>query len=33
MSIEGTYVPSATQWVRDNVELYESTNGEQGNTL
>lgn len=33
MSIEGTYVPSATQWVRDNVELYESTNGEKGGTL
>lgn len=33
MSIQGTYVPSATKWVRDNVELYESTNGEKGRTL
>ena len=27
------YVPSAAEWVRDQVELYERTNGAQGNTL
>jgi deazaflavin-dependent oxidoreductase (nitroreductase family) len=29
----GTYKPSPVQWVRDQVELYESTNGEKGTTL
>jgi F420H(2)-dependent quinone reductase len=33
MALEGTYVPSTSQWVRDNVEEYEATNGERGNTL
>ena len=33
MALNGTYVPSTTQWVRDNVEEYESTNGEKGGTL
>lgn len=33
MSIEGTYVPSATEWVRNNVELYEATDGREGRTL
>ena len=33
MSMEGTYVPSKVQWVRENVELYEATDGEKGGTL
>jgi deazaflavin-dependent oxidoreductase (nitroreductase family) len=33
MSLDGEYVPSPAQWVRDQVELYESTGGQQGNTL
>jgi deazaflavin-dependent oxidoreductase (nitroreductase family) len=33
MSLDGEYVPSPAQWVRDQVELYESTGGRQGNTL
>ena len=33
MSLEGDYEPSPAGWVRDQVELYESTRGEQGNTL
>jgi deazaflavin-dependent oxidoreductase (nitroreductase family) len=28
--LEGEYQPSAQQWVRDQVDLYESTNGEKG---
>ncbi|HXH80128.1 nitroreductase family deazaflavin-dependent oxidoreductase [Nocardioides sp.] len=33
MALQGTYVPSATEWVRDNVEEYEASNGEVGGTL
>ncbi len=33
MTLKGNYVPSTAKWVRDQVELYESTGGEQGNTL
>ena len=33
MALTGTYVPSATEWVRNNVEEYEATNGEKGGTL
>lgn len=33
MPLEGTYIPSRAQWVRDQVELYESSGGQQGNTL
>lgn len=33
MALTGTYVPSTTQWVRDNVEEFETTNGEKGGTL
>jgi deazaflavin-dependent oxidoreductase (nitroreductase family) len=33
MSISGEYEPSPAQWVRDQVELYESSGGQQGNTL
>ncbi len=29
----GEYLPSATKWVRDQVELYESTDGAKGTTL
>lgn len=33
MALNGEYVPSPSGWVRDQVELFESTNGAQGNTL
>jgi F420H(2)-dependent quinone reductase len=33
MSLEGEYVPSTAQWVRDQVEAYESSKGERANTL
>ena len=33
MPLEGEYEPSPEKWVRDQVELYEATNGQQGNTL
>lgn len=33
MALQGTYVPSTAEWVRDQVELYESSGGEKGNTL
>lgn len=33
MALEGNYVPSPAQWVRDQVELYERTGGTEGNTL
>ena len=33
MAITGTYVPSTFKWVRDQVELYESTGGTEGATL
>jgi deazaflavin-dependent oxidoreductase (nitroreductase family) len=33
MALEGEYEPSPVGWVREQVELYESSNGEQGNTL
>jgi deazaflavin-dependent oxidoreductase (nitroreductase family) len=28
--LEGEYQPSPSEWVRDQVELYESTNGKEG---
>jgi deazaflavin-dependent oxidoreductase (nitroreductase family) len=31
--LEGEYVPSATQWVRDQVEAFERSGGQQANTL
>lgn len=31
--LEGTYVPSASEWVRDQVDLYEKSGGKEGNTL
>jgi len=33
MSIDGEYEPSPAQWVRDQVETYESSGGTQANTL
>ena len=33
MNLEGEYEPSALEWVRDQVTLYESSGGTQGNTL
>jgi F420H(2)-dependent quinone reductase len=30
---DGEYAPSSAQWVRDQVELYESSGGTQGTTL
>ena len=33
MSLDGEYVASPAQWVRDQVELYESSGGQQGTTL
>lgn len=33
MPLEGEYEPSPTEWVRDQVELYESSGGTEGNTL
>jgi F420H(2)-dependent quinone reductase len=33
MPVEGEYEPSAEQWVRDQVALYESSNGTKGTTL
>ncbi|WP_316745784.1 nitroreductase family deazaflavin-dependent oxidoreductase [Streptomyces sp. MK7] len=32
MPLEGEYEPSPEQWVRDQVELYESSAGSKGNT-
>jgi deazaflavin-dependent oxidoreductase (nitroreductase family) len=33
MPVEGEYEPSTRAWVRDQVELYESSGGAQGTTL
>lgn len=33
MSIDGEYAPSPEKWVRDQVELYERTGGEQGSGM
>ncbi|MFF5303982.1 nitroreductase family deazaflavin-dependent oxidoreductase [Streptomyces sp. NPDC013161] len=33
MALEGEYEPSPSQWVRDQVELYESSGGTKGTTL
>ncbi|MFE4514848.1 nitroreductase family deazaflavin-dependent oxidoreductase [Kitasatospora sp. NPDC056783] len=33
MPLEGEYEPSTAQWVRDQVELYESSGGTEGTTL
>ena len=29
----GKYIPSTSKWVRDQVELYEKSNGTEGNTV
>ena len=33
MTIEGTYVPSTSKWVRDQIEAYERSGGTEANTL
>jgi deazaflavin-dependent oxidoreductase (nitroreductase family) len=33
MPLDGDYEPSAAKWVRDQVELYESSGGTRGTTL
>jgi F420H(2)-dependent quinone reductase len=33
MPLNGEYEPSPSQWVRDQVELYESSGGTEGTTL
>ncbi len=33
MTLQGQYEPSPAEWVRDQVALYESSGGTQGNTL
>jgi F420H(2)-dependent quinone reductase len=33
MSLDGEYAPSPAQWVRDQVDLYESSGGQKGTTL
>ncbi len=33
MPLSGEYEPSPAQWVRDQVEAYESSDGKQGNEL
>jgi deazaflavin-dependent oxidoreductase (nitroreductase family) len=32
-TLEGTYVPSAMDWVREQVEVYEESGGQEANTL
>jgi deazaflavin-dependent oxidoreductase (nitroreductase family) len=33
VTLEGQYLPSPAQWVRDQVQQYEASGGEQANTL
>ena len=33
MTLQGEYVPSKAQWVRDQVEKFEATDGAEANTL
>jgi deazaflavin-dependent oxidoreductase (nitroreductase family) len=33
MALEGTYEPSPWDWVRDQIELYETSNGTEGTLL
>ncbi len=33
MVLQGEYAPSAAQWVREQVDLYERSGGQQANTL
>lgn len=32
-TLPGTYTPSSSEWVRDQVQTYERTGGREGNTL
>lgn len=32
-TLDGEYVPSASAWVRDQIDLYERTGGREGSTL
>jgi deazaflavin-dependent oxidoreductase (nitroreductase family) len=33
MTLEGEYAPSSAQWVRDQVQAYERSGGQEANTL
>jgi F420H(2)-dependent quinone reductase len=33
MTLQGEYVPSKARWVRDQVEKFEATDGQEANTL
>ncbi|WP_341927784.1 nitroreductase family deazaflavin-dependent oxidoreductase [Nocardioides psychrotolerans] len=33
MALEGDYEPSPSDWVREQVEKYEATGGQEGNTI
>jgi F420H(2)-dependent quinone reductase len=33
MTLDGEYEPSTSEWVRDQVALYESSGGTEGNTM
>jgi F420H(2)-dependent quinone reductase len=33
MTLSGEYVPSSLQWVREQIETYERTGGQEANTL
>ncbi len=33
MALDGEYIPSTAQWVRDQVEAYERSGGREANTL
>src|SRR2546421_12947515 len=33
MTLQGEYVPSAASWVREQVEAYERSDGQEANTL
>jgi deazaflavin-dependent oxidoreductase (nitroreductase family) len=33
MTLQGEYAPSSAQWVRDQVEAYERSGGQEANTL
>jgi len=33
MTLQGEYIPSRAQWVRDQVEAYEASGGKKANTL
>jgi deazaflavin-dependent oxidoreductase (nitroreductase family) len=33
MSLDGDYEPSPSEWVREQVETYEASGGQRGNTL